>query len=361
MSSCLDTREVHERMCSPVVVRRSEVASIEPDPQKQYLQFSEADAPWQRTPQWAEFLINCGFQWGEGGLGKRRIGIISMPCESAAAGLVALGAMRRRLALDDANDCLSHFQRIERLAMQVDEEIFLRHDGYKGRFRLEPKDDKGWVWVRQDTAGTSIGSRRNGPLRMVILPSRANEWRFDGEAPTQQVQGVELPCHRFYEVLVDGASAPIPSNFSKSDSGICIAGRVAGESISQTCFAAIRFKTGTEEADLTRLLTVQRWSPGTISRVAFFNTRTGQFDRNTGLTRLVVADGDGTFLRLVGAAEFKHSDLLGVIHRAVERDRLEAIGVKLNELAQWYTPDTDLITRLAPPPKGITISSLRQR
>ena len=39
-----------------------------------------------------------------------------MPCESAAAGLVALGAMRRRLAVDDANDSLAHFQRIERLA-----------------------------------------------------------------------------------------------------------------------------------------------------------------------------------------------------------------------------------------------------
>ena len=47
-----------------------------------------------------------------------------MPCESAAAGLVVLGAMRRRLSIEGANDSDSHFQRIEQLAQQNGVETF---------------------------------------------------------------------------------------------------------------------------------------------------------------------------------------------------------------------------------------------
>jgi hypothetical protein len=325
------------------------------------MQFSDTDGPWQRIPQWAEFLVACGFMLGDAGLGRRRICVISMPCESSSAGLVALGAMRRRLTFDDANDSRSHFQRIEWLASQREVETFLHHETFGGRFHLESKDAQGRVWAQRGTRGTSIGWSRNGPLRIVILPSNASAWRFDGEAPTQAVRGAELPYTRFYEELIDGACAPVPSNLTQSDSGICLAGRVTGESASKSVVEAIRFQSNERVVDLARLLTVQRWSPGTISRVTFFNTRIGQLDRTTGSTRLVVADGDAAFLKVIESAHFRQNDVVGVIHRVIERDRLEAIGVKIENLAQWYTPDTELLNRMSPAPRGITISTLRRR
>jgi hypothetical protein len=82
------------------------------------MQFSEANGAWQVIPRWADFLIRLGFEWPEGESETRRIGLISMPCDSAAAGLIALGAMRRRLELDDANDLTAHFQRIRALALR---------------------------------------------------------------------------------------------------------------------------------------------------------------------------------------------------------------------------------------------------
>jgi hypothetical protein len=103
------------------------------------MRFSEADTPWQPIPSWADYLIKCGFAWGDG-RERRRIGIISVPCESAGVGLVALGAIRYRLTLADANDALSHFERIERLAARQDAETCLRHQSMKGRFRLDGKD-----------------------------------------------------------------------------------------------------------------------------------------------------------------------------------------------------------------------------
>lgn len=106
-------QSVFERQLSASVVRWTDAASIEGLSLPLSMQFSEADAPWQPVPSWADFLIRCGFAWANGG-DKRRISVISMPCESAGAGLVALGAIRRRLALDDANDSLSWSSALQR-------------------------------------------------------------------------------------------------------------------------------------------------------------------------------------------------------------------------------------------------------
>ena len=227
-----------------------------------------------------------------------------MPCESAGAGLVTLGAIRHRLTLDDANDALSHFERIEKFAARQDAETYLRHNSIKGRFRLDGKDPRG-VWARREQRRHSDKSAQSGPPRVVILPANANQWRFEREAPAETVHGAGLPYGRFYEELIEGAAAPLQPNLARSDSAICLAGRVAGESVSRSAFSAIRFECQDRVADLAGLLTVHRWSPETVSRVTFFNSRTRQLDRNTGFTSLVVADGDSAFLRAIDAPEFE--------------------------------------------------------
>jgi hypothetical protein len=315
------------------------------------MQFSESNGPWRTVPPWADFLVTLGFKWLVTEPMARRIGIVSMPCDSAAAGLIALGAMRRRLECQNANDAASHFQRIEALLSSGGSHTFLRHRTLKGRFVVEKRDEIG-LWVRQESSATA--------LRTVILPGQAIAWRFDGEAPVQTA-GEEVPYRRLYEELVNGAGAVLTSNLATSDSGVCLAGRVSGESASQTILATCRFRTTNSDADLSQLLTVQRWLPGRISRVSFFNARTGQADRNSGSPTLVVADGDAAFLRIVDATEFRQCDVVGVIHRAVDRDRLETIGVKIADLGQWYAGDTALPESLTSPPRGIAVSLLIRR
>ena len=326
------------------------------------MRFSEADTAWQPVPSWVDYLIRCGFTWGQG-RERRRIGVVSMPCESAGAGLLALGALRYRLTLDDANDSLSHFDRIRSLAARRDVDTILVHDrsASKKRYRLEGKDPAGWVWARRVEAD-SDRSTQSGPPRVAIHAGNANEWRLDREAPTETVEGDGLPYGRFYKALIAGAVAPLELNLTRSDSAICIAGRVAGEPVSRAAFGAVRFECEDQTADLAGLLTVHRWSPGTVSRVTFFNSRTGQFDRNAGSTRLVVADGDAAFLRAIDEPAFRQSDVLGVIYRVVERERLETIGTKLAELSQqWYERDGDMRHHLPPAPIGITVSVLKRR
>jgi hypothetical protein len=322
------------------------------------MQFSEANEPWRAIPPWAEFLIHSGLTLGNPKDGDRRIIVISMPCESAAAGLLTLGAICRRLAIEGANDSNSHFQRIDRLAAKSIAGIFLRHDTQLGRFLLEGKDKDGLIWVRSEKAS---GSRQTKRTRRAIFPWTAREWRFNGEAPVIAADGSGLPDRDFYREASGAGWLPVESNFNQSDSGVCLAGRVSGESVSKSIMEGTQFMCGSLTVDLARLLTIQNWSPGAISRATFFNTRTGELDRNTGMTRLVIADGDSAFLRVLEGCVFQNCDVIGVIHRVVDRDRLEAIGVKITDLGQWYAPEVSPSNGLPKPPDGITILKLKRR
>lgn len=82
------------------------------------MQFSEYNSEWKPVPPWVEFLIKFGYEWRREPKGSRRIALISMPCDSAAAGLIALGAMVRDLADSNANDVAGHYDKLLQYARQ---------------------------------------------------------------------------------------------------------------------------------------------------------------------------------------------------------------------------------------------------
>jgi len=264
--------------------------------------------------------------------------------------------MRRRLEMDDANDLTAHFQRIRALALRSGDDVTkLRFRSDRKRYvvdKIGKIGDMEVVWVERIPPTMST--------RWSISLSTALEWRFDGEAPVQVISGDQVLYERHYSELVPQGGAIKSSNLTRSDSGICLAGRVAGGNSTRTALAAIRYKANGYVADLSQLLTVHNWSPGTISRVSFFNCRTGQLDRSTRRPRLVVVDGDTSFLKVTEREEFQQSDIVGIMHRTLERDRLEAVGEKLANLDQWYERDTQLLRSLPQPPRGIGISLFKR-
>ena len=181
--------------------------------------------------------------------------------------------------------------------------------------------------------------------RITITRSAAIDWRVSGEAPVTVLNGQQVPNSQFYAHLVKNGGEIKPSNLSESHSQICLAGRGVGEARTRDCITNIRFENDGCEADLSQLLTVQGWMPGTVSRVMFYNARTEEFDRQRGKPQVVIADGDTSFLRVVDGKDFEYSDVVGVIHRTMERDKLEAIGTKLENLRQWY--DHSVLRRAA--------------
>src|SRR5688572_29514720 len=142
------------------------------------MRFADSGGSWRPVPAWAAFLIRLGFEVARLGGDKRRLVLVSMPCDSPGAALVALGALRWRLSQPNADDMHSHLERIQQLARKGATDVVLRHDAHKGRFVFDKVDADGRVWVRQN--GCKASSNKPS-LRMAILPDRATSWTFDGQ------------------------------------------------------------------------------------------------------------------------------------------------------------------------------------
>ena len=338
--------------------------------------FTEANTESRPIPPWARFLLDFGWKWPRQELGVRRIAVISMPCDSAAAGLIALGTMIRDLQDASANDLSLHSKRLVDYARSYTE-----HCSQCG---MDPCDPK--------TAQCGLSAKVSGLLRSTRYPNRLfhiqrmtdqSDWPFwviptagggrdaplvddhqyfyiNGEPAPQWVDvGGHLPEEPYRQLI--GDIRVFPGNLGKSYSGICLAGRAAGEESTREACATVQFHDGVKGYGLEELLTVYGWSECNVSRVSFFNSRTDTLHRNTVLPSLVVADGDASFLRAVDKPEFQQSDIVGVIHRTMERDKLEAVGNRLVQLNQWYLPDFELLAGLPAPVRGISVSVLRRR
>jgi len=336
--------------------------------------FSESNQQWQPVPVWVKFLIRLGFEWPSAAAQLRRISLISMPCDSPAAGLIALGAMLRDLGNPSANNIDGHYDGLLRFAKQ-----FLRDCRSCGLPQCDPKEKRcghtkeasGKVrWAAHPRTSAIISEATNFEDRklawqkesVVTRPTvnGALQWHIDGEPPTQMRSDTGGLVSTAYAHLVDGARI-LPENLGRSFSGLCLAGRVMGEERTREVCASIRFRTGEAEHRLDDLLTVYGWSTSGVSRVAFYNARKEQLDHASESPALVVADGGDCFLKITGTSRFQRSDIIGVIHRTTERDRLEAVGEKMAALRQWYTQDEDMLCGLPAMPHGISISVFRKR
>ena len=332
---------------------------------------SEAGRKWRPLAGWAEFLVQFGYQWPSGDLGSRRISLVSMPCDSAAAGLIALGALVRDLGSPTANDVDGHYDALLRYARQYLESCRICND------RCHPEATRcGYTFeatgrVRHLGHLYSISERTDLDQRSLAFsqpkislvwwpsPENADEWQVDGVPPPQALDQSGALNPETYLNLVRGAQV-IADNLRSSFSGLSLAGRTSGGSRTRDAYASLQFQFSRGALDLSELLTIHGWSTATaVSRLAFFNARTELPDRACNPS-LVIADGDQSFLKVLGRKEFQGSDVIGVVHRAVDRSRLEAVGDRMIGLRQWYVEDPGVIDRLPRLPRGMNSITLKR-
>jgi hypothetical protein len=335
--------------------------------------FSEAGGEWQPIPRWTEFLIGLGFNWRGMHQGQRRIAFVSLPCDSAGAGLVALGALINDLGRTDATNVTGHYDSLLQYARQYLQSCapcdirchpdlrgcgyvteatgLLRHNKIRGKYLVSPQTN-----FDQSALTVCID---NGTW--TLSPKTAVNLRIDGEPLPRLLSSDGALSENPYPQIIKGAQI-VPSNLRESFSGLCLAGRSGGKSVSREVCASIRFSCDGAEASLPDLLTVQDWSRSSlISRLNFFNVRTEEFDRQGSDTTLVVADGDASLLKVLDLPEFQRSDVVGVFSRIIDRQRAEAIGNRIVSLGQWYSEDRGEVNGQIPPPLGISVMNLKKR
>jgi hypothetical protein len=320
------------------------------------MQFSEADGLWQNIPEWAKFLVIFGFRWHKIKSIDRKIALISMPCDSSAAGLVALGVIRRFLADPDANDIGLHLQRI-----RTEKNKILLHRTYprckfrySGTIKYNDCDIDMIVQIKNIRSYTSPG-----PQRINFNP---RDVCFQGEPFLEVTDGNELPNSSIYRELVSEGGDILETNLRKTHSGVCLAGRNLGEKATCDIMSNIQFRFGDTSAGLDQLLSVHKWISGEkISRLSFFNSRTRNIDRKVVPSSLVIADGDGAFFTVLGDDLFKQSDIIAIIDRTLERDRLERISDKMASQSQWYVRVETIPEDFPLIPAGISIAIWSRR
>lgn len=339
------------------------------------LYFSEFDGEWQSIPEWVNFLIRFGYHWSEGETSNRRIAILSMPCPSPAAGLITLGALIRDLGKLDSHDMTTHNDSLLCYARQYleycqkcelkDCDPTIRGCGFNSKSHgvIRSVRRKNNIYMVSEDSDFDekklvIFEKRNPAIKTELKPEYFKNLYFDGQPPavsSSEETGLQKSA---YQGLIEEAAIH-PDNLRKSYSGLVLAGRAKGCRDTKSAYESVYFCNDTESYTLAELLAIHDWTDSEVSRTAFFNVRTEESDHTVVQPKLAVADGDASFLKSIDV--FKKSDIIGVVDRSQERDKLEAIGQKFAALKNWYQPESEFQNLLPAPVPGITIAILKKQ
>jgi hypothetical protein len=298
------------------------------------------------------YFLSLGSEW-KPDPHVRRIGIVSTPCDSAAAGLCTLGAIRARLTQPDASDVAWHYRRLLELWARTPGDTLLRYRDEKRRFRFQALDKSGMLWAAP--VNSSDHERR------IILEEFAADWRIDGEPRTEVSTGGDLPHSAILSAVLAEKPNIAAVNLKRSDSAICLAGRVMGEAGTRSSLSSLEFRIGDQTAALSELLSIHGWHSGMTSRATFFNPRTRSIDREARVPACVFVDGASTFCDLISERSFPDSDIVAIISRVDNADTLDHVADLITTLQQWYDREGDDSVFEGKKPIGVSISVLRRR
>jgi hypothetical protein len=231
--------------------------------------FSESDSGWKPLPDWVDFLIQIGRCWPSPVSGTRRLAIVSLPCDSPGAGLVALGALIRNLGLATATDAHGHYDQLLRHAHQ--------HINYCAPCNLRCFPEQKRCGFVAEAAGVfrHVKTRKQyhvsaqtdfNKRRLAVSPREGGSWtiyspkvgldfRIDGDPVLRLATTEGELLGGTYSEIVPGAPI-LPANLRESHSGLCFAGRIVGEAASRAICESAKFRLGQSEHALSELLTI---------------------------------------------------------------------------------------------------------
>jgi hypothetical protein len=320
-------------------------------------------------PTWAVWLLEFGRRWAVSP--TRQIAILSMPSDSAAAGLVTLGALIGDLGRPEASDVDGHFDALLRYAKQylsacrdcpVRCRPKERQCGYSseatGKLRHRSGHLLGPITAFSDSQEPTIVLRRSSGT--VSLHQRAGmDYSIQHEPPIQTLAGEGLDPFPFTALMRD--CSPVADNLRRTYSGLCLIGRAAGSEPTRMSYKQLQFEISAETRSLADLLTLRAWGEKRVSRATFFNQRSGQFDRPRSFTKLAIADGAAALEVALARGEFERCDVIGVLHRTEADEVAKPLGERIAGMRQWYDTVQPQDAVFETTPRGIAVKVLRRR
>ena len=342
------------------------------------MRYFEADTFYDAVPAWAAAALNLGYRWHLGGSNARRIGLLSMPCESEAAGLIALGAFRSDLERTTANHVDTHFDLLrqachERVSARmhckgsheepewdlrniIDDTLwrFVSHDGDLDAIVLEDARHRSVIKRK----GKSIPNQ-NGACRRYLMRHHATDWQLR-DCPLPQL----VPGERALEIsdycdLPGCVGSIVEANLSRSYEGlVLVGGGATRDSRYMQKYYAAGFAIADRRLPLGDLLTLHHNERKYIERMRFLNERALQY-KAVYPARLIVADGISALL----SAEklFHDSDIIGVCSRDASVEAILQLQDLLNDRIRYYTDIDTSHCMSVEMPAGMLLRVLQRR
>jgi hypothetical protein len=343
------------------------------------MHYFEGDRVYDSVPVWVAAMLSFGYHWCDRSSGARRIALLSMPCESEAAGLVALGAFRRDLELTTTNYIDSYFDLLVRFCRERQTEL---------KYKVPPPelsspdvrnvlDNSRWRFVADKSSpdkiaiedagyrqfikrGGKLIQNQNGPCLSYITRESALDWQLHNfplpQIPLVGGEALELPV---YSALPFCSGPILDANLCRSYDGLVLVGQgAARDSAYMQKYYAAGFTSGNRQLPLGELLTLHNSEKKYIQRLRFVNERTTDDDGGHN-ARLVVADGISALLR--AEQVYPNSDIIAFCNRDASVEAILQLKGWLNEKMRYYTDADTRHGFLDETPVGTLLRVLRRR
>ncbi|MDN6873687.1 hypothetical protein QO209_14680 [Pseudomonas citronellolis] len=340
------------------------------------MQYFEGSVLYEAVPGWVAAALGLGYRWRQNGGQARRIGLLSMPCESEAAGIIALGALRSDLECMTANHLDTHFDLLlrachERVAVHTrwadsPEELTwdVRNAVDDTRWRFVAYDGDRDVIVLESATHRSVIKRKgknipnpNGTCSRYIMRNNAIGWQLR-DCPLPQLPPEGKPLEpSMYSDLPGCFGLILEENLRRSYDGLVLVGQgAARDSTYMQKYYAAGFVSADCQLPLGDLLTLHHSERNYIRRLRFFSERTSQ-DAGAHAASVVVADGISALL----CAEklFPASDIIGVCNRDASVEVILQLKDWLNGTIRYYTDTSHYLS--GEMPAGMLLRVLQRR
>ncbi len=314
------------------------------------MKYSESSNIWYEIPEWVSYLLSIGYTFAESVIDDG-FALVSMPCDSPGAGLVALGAMRYYLSLAPLSSDDMH--------KRIRESDVLLYSG-RDRFRYLGEDEGRAVveeLIRNDY-------RRRTPPQPIIRTALLENLNLRFENETVLASSTEmLQYSELYARLYDGSSVN-NANLGQSHSAVCLAGKRKGLSVTTKLLHEAFFRYKDERVSLYDLLSLMNGSFDVVSRVTLYNTRTEKMDRSGEQPEIIVTDGIDAFLKIIDlkrTGKISAGKVIGVLDRTEKREKINSVRDKVSGLLDYYEYyELNSLSEISLPPKGMALATYKR-
>lgn len=313
------------------------------------MRFREKNNVWDKIPQWVESMIRFGYEWQKQEKNSRRIALLSFPCDTESAALIALGALRYDLERADTNILDDHFKLIKK--------------NYYKNMNNMLEDNKWWdlrnvesgecfKFESYDTATDSfkvvdskykfkikskgrIIKNPNGPLKLEIFRENSHRYQINGyPVPFLGKGGVSKLSH--LNINLPGCTGKIlEKNLDISYYGLVLIGRgTSNDSNYYKRLGDISFIKDDYQYSLKNLLLIDGNINEDIRRLNFLSKfKEVEWEKSIG-AKLVIVDN---IIALEAADEFfPESDIIVTFNRAGSEESIEMIRNWILQKQRYY-------------------------